>query len=637
MMGTMMSLGRYGVYDAVVHNNADPLNTQRVVLKIPQVLGTSLSNWAPPLANATGNPPVNGLAVYAMFIGGDVNYPVYIIKTEVISSTPTGTPILPSGDTTGVTDTAAIQAAINDGIEQITLGPGEFYIAGVNPANNTHIMGVGIGLTTVNSSQTTIANMFDFQNSFIINFEIDHMTITTGNAVNPAASCGGDIFTNLNLHRSFFHHLELKEYTGIYHVATFGSSGTGLSATTFEDIEQYIYCNTALAARSVPAWLLYETTGSGKNIDVVNFSRIRSINEADILTGTHLDNTQFIFDIGCAINGTGGLIDRISFINCDFGETLGGAIRLLSVQGILIEQISVGNIFNQLGVTLGNSVIYIGRYSVGAITAAPSMSPIITGYVRESSGTITFGTFSEIEIDANSTGATIVAPLETGASSNPGVKINLNGSAGAAILNAQSNVNVLNQAGDTRILGSGTDTLGKMSMVPESAPVNNLVQAATFDPSLITSTGLSPVNGTIYMQGFNVYQPITITSIGWNVITHGTGPVAGESWVGVVNSSGTILSSVNIDSLVTSTGNPRGTITSTLLVPGFYYFALLFNASGLPVIGAAGCLIGAYNVGTSTSNLRGAVNGTTQTAFPGSFTLSSNVSTAALPFFVFAE
>lgn len=66
-----------GIYHAVVVNNQDPNRGNRVKLKIPQVLGTAVSDWAPNV-NSTSIPSV-GTAVYAMFTGGDRTKPVYFL------------------------------------------------------------------------------------------------------------------------------------------------------------------------------------------------------------------------------------------------------------------------------------------------------------------------------------------------------------------------------------------------------------------------------------------------------------------------------------------------------------------------------------------------------------------------------
>lgn len=68
----------HGIYPAVVYSNADPQNMNRVQLKIPQVLGTAVSQWAIPLALSGSAPDIN-TPVAAMFLGGDVSHPCYLI------------------------------------------------------------------------------------------------------------------------------------------------------------------------------------------------------------------------------------------------------------------------------------------------------------------------------------------------------------------------------------------------------------------------------------------------------------------------------------------------------------------------------------------------------------------------------
>lgn len=67
----------FGTYTAQVHNTADPQNANRVQLKIPQVFGQAVSQWAVPTTPG-GTPPSPGQTVTAMFVGGDPSHPTYI-------------------------------------------------------------------------------------------------------------------------------------------------------------------------------------------------------------------------------------------------------------------------------------------------------------------------------------------------------------------------------------------------------------------------------------------------------------------------------------------------------------------------------------------------------------------------------
>lgn len=77
----------HGIYQASVVNTNDPANEGRVTLRVPQVLGTAVSNWARALGYSPILVPSPGTMVHAYFTGGDINFPIYIytggIQTEI--------------------------------------------------------------------------------------------------------------------------------------------------------------------------------------------------------------------------------------------------------------------------------------------------------------------------------------------------------------------------------------------------------------------------------------------------------------------------------------------------------------------------------------------------------------------------
>lgn len=66
----------FGIYLASVISTQDPERLGRVTLSVPQVLGSATSNWAD-MVNDGNDIPGIGAIIYAMFVGGDVNKPVY--------------------------------------------------------------------------------------------------------------------------------------------------------------------------------------------------------------------------------------------------------------------------------------------------------------------------------------------------------------------------------------------------------------------------------------------------------------------------------------------------------------------------------------------------------------------------------
>lgn len=87
--GTAAKRMWYGVYTASVVSTQDPLKKSRITLKVPQVLGTSTSNWAVPIGYEPVIPAVNSI-VWAMFLGGDINQPLYLYAstTNTVTAVP---------------------------------------------------------------------------------------------------------------------------------------------------------------------------------------------------------------------------------------------------------------------------------------------------------------------------------------------------------------------------------------------------------------------------------------------------------------------------------------------------------------------------------------------------------------------
>lgn len=153
--------------------------------------------------------------------------------------------------------------------------------------------------------------------------------------------------------------------------------------------------------------------------------------------------------------------------------------------------------------------------------------------------------------------------------------------------------------------------------------------ASTGDPRTVPN-GVLPTLGTIYLSSLYVSRSVSVTKILWGISVAGITPTAGQNFVALVDPTGAILASVNVDARVTSTGLFTETIASQALTPGIYRVVFLFNAATAPTVyrhdGLAAALI---NAGISApANFIHATNGTGATALPGSFTLSANVSSS---------
>ena len=74
-----MSDTLHGTYQGVVVRDDDPLRQHRVVLRVPQILGSSSTGWCDP-SSATAVSPAPGDKVRVSFLGGDVHKPVWLVE-----------------------------------------------------------------------------------------------------------------------------------------------------------------------------------------------------------------------------------------------------------------------------------------------------------------------------------------------------------------------------------------------------------------------------------------------------------------------------------------------------------------------------------------------------------------------------
>lgn len=98
-----------GIYYGAVSNNADPQKKNRCLLRIPQILGGATTTWASPLTPLV-DPPAVGTLVCALFVGGDLDYPVYLVVNPAVPIESNTANVQPVG-TTGSAGTSHKVAA----------------------------------------------------------------------------------------------------------------------------------------------------------------------------------------------------------------------------------------------------------------------------------------------------------------------------------------------------------------------------------------------------------------------------------------------------------------------------------------------------------------------------------------------
>ncbi|MDX2705794.1 hypothetical protein PV350_23460 [Streptomyces sp. PA03-6a] len=167
------------------------------------------------------------------------------------------------------------------------------------------------------------------------------------------------------------------------------------------------------------------------------------------------------------------------------------------------------------------------------------------------------------------------------------------------------------------------------SSIPGStAPADLGFVSWSYDPVLTSSTTTTVVN-TIYLTAVYVRYAATVTKL-WTVVNAaGTTSTAGQNNLGLYDSTGTLLASVNVDSLVTSNGPKSGTITATAVSPGLYWVAQQYAASVQPGIGRGNAaILSTLTINQTAATYRFATNGS-GTSLPASIAPSNNSTTGS--------
>ena len=384
--------------------------------------------------------------------------------------------LTPSSDTSGQTDTALIQRALNLG-GQVILGTGTWTLSAplVMGLANTVLQGrgpatvlnaaagfTGTALIQPGASQQRISNLaancgamsfVDFGNTFMNYFEADHLVVT------GAAGGTAHMWTGSNLHRSVFRDCLFTQNGTAVSIWAMGA-GTGLSTTSFDRIVSIVGCDPTVGTRTAAAWSIQLATN--KTVDVVRFAQCFGLVQ---VTNSQIDATQYFYDIACTANVALNDFDRISFSECDFGNTLGGAIRIQSTAGVYLDKVTCGNVFAQAGKSLTASLI---RIQTSGGSGQHCNGVYISNYLREGSAAMGAGVDpSDISISSDTTEVTLTNIAKADSGGGQAVQINLgtpSGAIRALIQSVDATAVILNQnstAGQaTIVMGNGAITLG---------------------------------------------------------------------------------------------------------------------------------------------------------------------------------
>jgi hypothetical protein len=167
-------------------------------------------------------------------------------------------------------------------------------------------------------------------------------------------------------------------------------------------------------------------------------------------------------------------------------------------------------------------------------------------------------------------------------------------------------------------------------------PASSGYLAWNCDPQVTPGAASVGTAKTLYLNAIEVNAAVTTTKGYFIVNASGSGGTAGNNWIGLFDSAGTLVASAGIDAAVTAA---QGLFTATWsvsapLTPGLYWVGIVFNATGMPqLIRQGGAILAAINNNLAAASLRACVNGTNVTTL-ANITPGSNAQTNAQAYWV---
>lgn len=587
----------------------------------------------------------------AGFLGGLLQSPSSPLAGEVAVATGSsaavawgfGAGIAPSGDTSGSTDTANVQAVWS--LNKVApLQAGQYYFNQLTHSGSAcgiTGMGQGVTLCTWNTSGAAI--------SFASNTGSDKFNLTglqltqSGTADLLSIATGGST--------SRFPQLTCYDVAFVLGSGNHGGAilnGNGPTDSSVLADSAFYRCTftTNSTARTVPAINLVSYIAGGLSNVTWNHCSFAP-----------KDNEQYTVYL-CGTSSTtsdNGYHANMSFRDCRWEGPYGGAIQSMSGRNLTIDSPSMWDIAISGAPATENSLISIGS-NTGQLV---STSTVITNYMRyigsAGNGVNASGPW-DIEVDAESVLTKIdSASAMSGYRTTPApVYLNFNGCPQATILNSQTSAatdpatyNVVNPPVDFIWPDLQSNDTGWTAADYGYA-------AVSFDPVLMVglTSGNRVTGGQLTLIGLQVHTVRTVSYV--DVYVGSSAPnslVSGENLVGLYNSGGTLIASSGDQSTVwNSEGFKAGdaTLTATsgyslTLTPGLYWVGLLANgtassattpgfmyAPGSINSGASQTL----NAGLTHAGARYAYYGSSQTTLPTSFSPTSTTLSSGLGIWV---
>ncbi|WP_328436867.1 hypothetical protein OHA71_06355 [Streptomyces sp. NBC_00444] len=467
----------------------------------------------------------------------------------------------------GVTDdTAAVQAAIDAG--GVTyFPPGTYICTTLQMKTGTVLAGAGrSGFITTPSSQAS--------------------TIKLKNGTNASLINGADQVSNVVIRNLNFDGNKANNASGnIINLANGSAQDTAWHITDCflnNSANDGIFVGTGRqAVRVSRTWVMR----SDNNGIVLNGN---DGGLSNVLVGLSASNSVYI----------GASVQHLT--DCDFWSSTG--------RGIVNENASMVSI----------SGCGIDRHQLSGVNVI-SGDVVIRGCLFHSNGQAANNAHPHIKLDAGQTTVSDCIFGADGFANNPNYAIL---AAGTATVRESGN----QVAAGSYVTGYLSDVTKVVSDSPTFQAYDHGYTTWTHSPDSLRSSGDGTTAGVVYLAKVKIPHPTTVDTIHVGVVTAGTTLTAGQNFVALYNSSGTLLAtSADQAAAWATTGRKDAAITAQFLAAGSYYVAILANGTTPPVFatGAGHGSASTTNGLLTTATSRFLTSGAGQTAMPASITLSS--------------